>query len=196
MSATRTCGACERTSQNKHWDCPPRMADGRLFTDYRPRCDINLEHSAPMAGTHEYRQHLIRNAADVIAAHRQSAFKAAYSGPCVQPFDKGTMLPEADAFKCDAVSCRRVSVSKDGLGTGRDYGTLPEHKAAVDKFLAEQAQHQARLRDGANCCGCGGDGGYYPVPGLNLVPQQEGARWAVPSGATPLSGGDPSVRRD
>ena len=32
---------CFKTSDNKHFGCPPRMADGRHFTDYRPSCHIN-----------------------------------------------------------------------------------------------------------------------------------------------------------
>jgi hypothetical protein len=168
------------------------MADGRLFTDYRPRCDIQLEHRAPpSAGTHEFRQYMINNATDLIKQHRDSAFTAAFSGPCVSPYDQGTMLPEADRFKCDKVSCQRVPGAADGFGTGRDYGQLPSHEEAMARFLQQQAKAQQRVRDGANCCACAGGDGYYPLPGLNTTPQQ--ARWAVPSGADPLSGGDPSV---
>ena len=28
-------------SNNKYPSCPPRMADGRHFTDYRPNTDVN-----------------------------------------------------------------------------------------------------------------------------------------------------------
>lgn len=192
MSATRTCGPCTRASDNTAWDCPPRMADGRLFTDYRPRCDINMQYQPrPAVGSYEYRQFLIRNADNVIGEHRDAAFTKAYSGPCVQPFETATMLPEADAFVCDKVSCRCESRNPTGLGTGRDYGMLPESKRALDAFLAEQASAQKRLQDGANCCACGGDGGYYPLPGLNV-----GAplRPAVPGGGLPMSGGDASVK--
>ena len=33
--------SCHKTSDNKHFDCPPRMDDGRHFTDYRSNCHIN-----------------------------------------------------------------------------------------------------------------------------------------------------------
>ena len=29
---------CYKTGDNKHLQCPPRMNDGRHFTDYRPNC--------------------------------------------------------------------------------------------------------------------------------------------------------------
>jgi hypothetical protein len=171
------------------------MADGRLFTDYRPRCDIQLENSAPPFGTHEYRQYLIANASDLIKSHRSAAFTRAYSGPCVAPYDRGTMLPEADRFRCDKVSCQRVPGEAGGLGTGRDYGQLPSHKEAMDRFLQQQNEMQAKLKSGANCCACAGGDGYFPMPGFNSQPQQSMARWTVPSGAEPLSGGDASVAR-
>ena len=31
-------------SNNKYFDCPPRMHDGRNFTDYRPSCDVNNQY--------------------------------------------------------------------------------------------------------------------------------------------------------
>lgn len=195
MSATRTCEPCTRTSDNKHWDCPPRMADGRLFTDYRPRCDINLQYrQQPMTGSFDYRQFLITNGEKVIGQHRSQAYRGAYAGPCVQPYNKGTVLPEKDAFVCDAVTCRRVEGDPTGLGTGRQYGMLPQQQAALDQFLREQEAAQQRLRTRGNCCDNPLDGGYHPLPGVSSGLSMQGARFTIPSGATPLSGGDPSVR--
>ena len=31
----------KHTSNNKYFDCPPRMDDARHFTDYRPNRDVN-----------------------------------------------------------------------------------------------------------------------------------------------------------
>ena len=33
--------SCYKTSNNKYAKCPPRMDDGRHFTDYRPNHEIN-----------------------------------------------------------------------------------------------------------------------------------------------------------
>ena len=33
--------SCYKTGDNKHLQCPPRMDDGRHFTDYRPNCELN-----------------------------------------------------------------------------------------------------------------------------------------------------------
>lgn len=32
---------CWRLTDNRHWDSPARMADGRIFTDWRSACKIN-----------------------------------------------------------------------------------------------------------------------------------------------------------
>ena len=176
MSATRTCGPCTRASENKHWDCPPRMADGRLFTDYRPRCDIDLQYVGDPVATNSYayRQFLIRNADGVMAAHREQAFSASWCGPCVQPYDVGTMLPEADKFVCNASTCDRVPGVAGGLGTGRAYGSTPEERAAHAAFLAQQERLQARAARTANCCA---------APPRQAAP--EGHRPSVPGGAVP-----------
>ena len=34
-------GVCDKTSNNKFFNCPPRMSDGRHFTDYRPSIYVN-----------------------------------------------------------------------------------------------------------------------------------------------------------
>ena len=104
------------------------MADGRMFTDYRPRCDANLQYQAPMSGSHEYRQFLIANGQRIIDEGRSAAAASALCGPCVQPYDQGTMAPEVDRFVCDKLSCARVTVPGANpalaIGTGRDYGNL------------------------------------------------------------------------
>lgn len=105
------------------------MADGRLFTDYRPRCDIQLQFQAPMSGSYEYRQWLIANGTRIADHHRTVAREASCCTPCKAPLNIGTMLPESDRVVCDKVGCARVPMrsAKGGLslGTGREYGTLP-----------------------------------------------------------------------
>jgi hypothetical protein len=190
-SGARACGPCTRESNNRNWDCPPRMSDGRLYTDYRPRCDIQLERKASMSSSYDFRQFLIRNGVGVMNEQRSDAYKRGYCGPCMAPYDVGTMLPERDAFVCNKVACKRVAGCPNGLGTGRDYGMLPEHKAARDAFLRDQALLQAEKAQTANCCA--------PAPdemglGLNPAPQQQMARWAVPGGGRPTPTSDASVR--
>ena len=197
-SSASTCGPCVRASDNVAWNCPARMADGRLFTDYRPRCDANLQFQAPMSGSHEYRQFLINNGANIIDANRAAASSVAACGPCVSPLMRGTMMPEADRFVCDKLSCARVAVPDGrggaGLGTGRDYGMTPAARAQEEGFVAALTQQQDRMgaAGAGNCCGCTsasqGDFG-AAFPGAAAVAPGP-ARWAMPGGGTALSGGD------
>jgi hypothetical protein len=55
---------CNKTSNNKYFDCPARMDDGRSFTDYRPSSDVDnmIQYSNNIMSSYEYRQFLIHNA--------------------------------------------------------------------------------------------------------------------------------------
>jgi hypothetical protein len=50
--------SCNKTSNNKYFDCPARMDDGRGFTDYRPNSTVNdmIRYSNNIMGSNEYRQ--------------------------------------------------------------------------------------------------------------------------------------------
>lgn len=184
---TGGCATCTRVSSNKKWNCPPHMSDGRLYTDYRPRCDVHLEDMKPMSSSYDFRQYMMHNAEGLIGRLRNDAFSRAQCGPCMEPYNVGTMMPEGDAFVCDKISCRRVSGAAGGMGTGRDYGMTPVQKKAQDAFLAHQiAVQNAMKTNGGNKCVGPTAYGYYPLPGLNLTfPNQPEARWAVPGGGRP-----------
>ena len=55
---------CFRTSNNKHFNAPQRMSDGRNFTDYRPNYELNksLKDLNKLDNSHNYRNFLNNNA--------------------------------------------------------------------------------------------------------------------------------------
>ncbi len=57
-----------KTSNNKYFDCPARMDDGRAFTDYRPRSTVDnmIRVSNNIKSSYEYRQFLIHNATKIM----------------------------------------------------------------------------------------------------------------------------------
>lgn len=59
---------CNKTSNNKYFDCPARMDDGRAFTDYRPNSTVNdmIRYSNNIYGSNEYRQFLINNSVNIM----------------------------------------------------------------------------------------------------------------------------------
>lgn len=109
---------------NEIFDCPPRMDDGRLFTSYYPRCFTNLERK----NSYDYRQYMINNAIDIMEKNRHMKS----CGPCMKPFNIGTMLPEESIVKCDKNTCRVVINDPNGLGQGRqDYELSDNHKEFI-----------------------------------------------------------------
>jgi hypothetical protein len=79
--------------EHPHWaGAAARMADGRLFTDYRPACDLLSAKTAGPKGYGEWerKQRMIATGAHAVAQDRQNAItRAASLGGCVD-----TMVPE------------------------------------------------------------------------------------------------------
>jgi hypothetical protein len=129
---------CNECSDSKYSSCPAKMSDGRLFTDYRPRCfshDVNKN-------SYDYRQFMIHNAQSMLNEERT---KLKMCGPCVEPFNIGTMLEEQTIVKCDQNSCQVVMNNPNGLGQGRSYNI--DH-SAHNKFLKDREIENKM----ASCC--------------------------------------------
>ena len=115
--------SCSSSSGDK--TCPARMNDGRMFTDYRPKCIVNndmlsdLQDKNIINSSYESRMYLQNNAEKIIEQQRNIALdKVRCTRP---PQDVGTMLPEKYVVKCDNVSCERKLINPNGLGDGRYY---------------------------------------------------------------------------
>lgn len=108
--------------------CPSKMADGRAFTDYRPRCNIFYDiventNKEGFVSSHESRMYLQRNAEKEMERQRYEAIKnLAPCAPCKRPLDDmGTMLPEKYIVKCNEITCKKELFNEKGLGDGRNY---------------------------------------------------------------------------
>lgn len=201
---SRQCGPCTRTSQNKYFDCPPLMSDGRLFTDYRPRCTLSTQfqpdnQESGYLDSYKYRQYLISHADGLMRDLRTQAHDAAVCAPCIAPPDEpGTMLPHKQVTKCDGHGCRTRPADPNGLGTGRDYGGGADGAWSGnerEEFVAAKKAQDAHFASKANCCATAADDlSYYPMePG---VPYPGGpGRLAIPYGGFAFAGGDPTIRR-
>jgi hypothetical protein len=121
---------CFKTSDNKHIQCPPRMADGRHFTDYRPSNFINdlIRADNNISNSITYRMFLQQNANSLMDKQRQIACVLNCCGPCPinesskEPF--GTMLPEQYMFVTDGRTTKYVLNDINGIGTGRQHYTF------------------------------------------------------------------------
>jgi len=90
---------------------PARMADGRLFTDYRPNCVI-----ISGANTFERKEKIQVTGEHVIIADRERSVQIGGTTGCVD-----TMVPELSKRVCNWNGCRTLPSESVGIGQGRLY---------------------------------------------------------------------------
>ncbi len=166
-------------SNNKYLDCPPRMDDGRHFTDYRPVCHVNnmVRVNNNISNSYEYRMFLIQNANKLMDLNRSYACSKNCCGPCVQPYHQGTMLPEQSLQICNNQSCNTDFVNAHGLGHGRQYDTQSQNCGWTDPFDAKIQGHNLDKSNAFNSYG-----------EIEHVRMEDAKRKSSPSGGDMLTG--------
>lgn len=78
---------CNKTSNNKYFDCPARMDDGRLFTDYRSNSTVDdmIRFSNNVMSSYDYKQFLIHNANNIMNANKKYIEDKANCSDCNAP---------------------------------------------------------------------------------------------------------------
>ena len=177
--------SCYRSSNNKFFNSPSRMSDGRLFTDYRPNYELNryIEEENKIKNTHDYRMFLSRNAEKLMNNNTEYIFTQNGSVKCMEPYHIGTMLPEKTRVVCDQHTCRVVEVDPNGHGQGREYVTNEKNE-----LLEPLMSPEMDLPNNA-CVSPFDNFNYYPI--INNYNSE--ARQAVTGGGKMLEGGDPAV---
>jgi len=68
----------------KYNNCPPRMDDGRHFTDYRPNCLVNnlVQTQNEIKDSYHYRMFLTENADKLMELNRLYSVKRNYCSTC------------------------------------------------------------------------------------------------------------------
>lgn len=190
MLELESCDTCTKPSENKKFNCPPRMNDGRHFTDYRSRCALNSRNAfqfintdknkAPPSNSFDFRQYLIQNGEKIMNMNRDEAFERNMCGPCT--LDPSTMLPAQTHVTCDASSCKVRLNDSDGLGQGRNYETQKNNAFSKDVFDMRRQDKES------NCCATlEDDAQYYP---LDKKIHDNYGRLTYPSGGMPLQASD------
>lgn len=189
-ASLKTCEDCQRPSDNKSFNCPERMADGRLFTDYRPRCAQQYldKINNKLTSSYDYRLYMITNAEEIMKQNAISSYMRAQCGPCVEPYEQGTMVPEVEKQVCNERTCSFSVNDPYGVGLGRQYYNPSVEQEFKKKFLEEKQKEQDYFKNKGQCCGTLQDDlQYFPFDGLV---SKEFARPAVPGGGVPMSGSD------
>ena len=173
---------CKHASNNKFFNCPPRMADGRHFTDYRPNCDLHASLNKNSMDSNAMRNWMTRNADAIMAGNTRSAIAKNGCGPCREPF--GTMLPEQSKVRCDKRTCRYTVTDVNGLGMGRTFGEKP--------LEGVQGFGVRFVRDSTNCCGNPDEVFNYYGDAAKVEDAEYLERKAV-TGGEAMHGGDPEA---
>lgn len=114
---------CLRTLDNRV-TCPPRMSDGRAFTDYRPRCASMSTSLAGTYGNEQARSWLTNSAESLIANARQLSLHTNSCNQCnTATMINGDVVPESAIQVCTAESCGISTSASRGLGLGRRFTT-------------------------------------------------------------------------
>lgn len=103
-----------RVSNNKYLNCPALMSDGRFVTDYRPRCDKNLElmKKADADSNAQCRQWLIKHSTELI---NENIYKFEQQNKCYECNSKPVPVQNVCTVNRINMSCE--TVNPDGIGT-------------------------------------------------------------------------------
>ena len=181
-----TCMTCDKTSENRYFNCPPKMADGRNFTDYRPRCSANTDDAKAPLNSYAYRQYMINNAERLMTNNILRVTKENSCGPCVEPYNQGTMMPEQTMVACDKNTCSFSANNVNGLGVGRNYGSTPERAAIQREFIESKELLNKEMTNNINCCSKASD----DIDQYSISPNDNNSsgRYAMPGGGAPFTG--------
>jgi hypothetical protein len=128
-------GAACFTSVNPRYaatGAPARMADGRLMTDYRPRCAQYAVAAAGAFGEQDARRRMIHGAEELMMAAREMNNRKNTATSCVD-----TMVPELYKRVCTWKGCKVIPGNFQGIGTGRIYVPSAEGAAADPQALSD-----------------------------------------------------------
>lgn len=110
--------ACFTTTNAKYGStgAPARMADGRLMTDYRPRCFQYPVSAMGHWGVEGARQRMIHGADELMGIAREVNNRKVTPTECVD-----TMVPELYKRVCTWNGCKTIPGNFQGVGVGRIY---------------------------------------------------------------------------
>jgi hypothetical protein len=113
---------CFKVSNNKFFNCPALMSDGRAFTDYRQSCYINnsLLNSNDFNSSYQYRQWLIHNASQLMANNNAYNNRLNACETC-----NATPIPLQGICEVNGYVPKCRATDDDGLGLGYVASNMP-----------------------------------------------------------------------
>lgn len=105
---------CYKTSNNKYFDCPPRMDDGRHFTDYRNNCYVNnlVRNNKNITNSFQYRMFLTRNANKIMDLNKKYTCQKNCCGDCQNMDVSNDQQGKKNKYSDQTLSCPGFNISK------------------------------------------------------------------------------------
>jgi len=117
---------CNKTSNNKYFDCPARMDDGRTFTDYRPSNSVDdmIRYSNNVMSSYDYRQFLIHNAVNIMNINNQYTDDKVGNGTC-----NAKEVPFKTQCDINPVYSKCYTINSNGIGLNNvsNFGNIEEN---------------------------------------------------------------------
>jgi len=173
---------CYRTSNNKHFQAPAFMSDGRQFTDYRQNVDLNNLQEENVDTSFNMRMYLTHNAEKIMEANNNQAYVRNGLFDCKKPYVWGTMMQPKYYQECNTQYCTRTLNDPNGVG-------LVIKNSEQSNCTAPLEDPKHTLIDN-KCSPVESLANYYPVSTDGSTTVQ---RNASPGGGKMLTGGDPNV---
>jgi hypothetical protein len=111
---------------------PARMADGRIVTDYRPRCLQYPLKAVQMYGENGARSRMTNGAAELRSSVRDLNNQKLMPTSC-----EDTMVPELYKRVCTWQGCKTIPGNFQGIGVGRIYVPRAEESASDPQALSD-----------------------------------------------------------
>lgn len=111
---------CFNTSNNQDKNSPPRMSDGRNFTDYRDNnyISFHIQKNNNIKNSYDYKQFLQRNADKIMKLN----YEYACQKNCIKECPNEITIPLKEEFQCNSNICRKKELNPKGMGISVNYG--------------------------------------------------------------------------
>ncbi len=109
----QTPGKYDKTSNNKYFQCPALMSDGRIFTDYRGSTYVNdmIRFSNNIPSSYDYRQFLIHNGNNIMKVNTMYTEKKAGCAGL-----NGVYIPNQTVCQVNTMNSKCQDVHPNGIG--------------------------------------------------------------------------------
>ena len=113
---------CFNTSNNQNINAPPKMSDGRNFTDYRHNNYISchIQKNNQIKNSYDYKIFLQNNAEKIMKLN----YEYACQKNCTKECPNQVTIPLKEIINCNKNICQKKIINPKGMGTSVNYGNI------------------------------------------------------------------------